>query len=167
MGVGFCERLAAKKALSAWLNKFDCQRFVTLATNDPDLALKGYRSTADRLTDLLKEWEGRVRRKVLGPKWSALPYDGMPGFYVIEKPWSNPHWHGLIQFRPRDPSALEKMLAIFDEHYDPIWRRLVPRGTATSRCVFSRAGAAEYIAKSLACAVSYQSFVLPGQFSVN
>src|SRR4051812_46079268 len=89
-----------REQIPAWLDTFKFDAFVTLATNDPSLAWRNSGSSADyvRLRDVLREWDSRMHRKLVGRDWVNRVADRMWGFYFLEKPNSNPHWHALIQF---------------------------------------------------------------------
>jgi len=111
----------------------------------------------------LKEWDGRMNRKLAGPKWAERKEDRMWAFYFLEKPAANPHWHGLVRLTPA-PGMLEKQKEMFDLHAERIWKKLVPSGTVKSLPIFDQRGVADYVAKSLPYAVSYEHFVTPDQF---
>jgi hypothetical protein len=94
---------------SAWLNTFNFDAFVTLATNDPSLAWRKSGSSADYVgLRVLREWDSRMHRKLVGRDWVNRVADRMWSFYFLEKPNSNPHWHALIQFCNAWPGLREK-----------------------------------------------------------
>jgi hypothetical protein len=147
-----------------WLDTFKFDRFLTLATNDSAWQLKGPHLTMDRLTDILREWDARINRKVVGPQWLSQPEDRIWAFYFLEKPQSNPHWHALVRFHPPHPGYELTMMERFDNHAEPIWKKLVPAGSVQSLPIFKQTGVTKYIAKSLPYLVSYEHYVTPDQF---
>ena len=154
---------ALKAEIPLWLENWKFDRFVTLATNGANLPTRTFGSRHDRLTGLLEEWDGRMNRKLAGPKWSTRPEDRMWAFYFLEKPAANPHWHGLVRLTP-PPGMLAKHEELFDRHAESIWKALVPSGTVKSLPIFDQRGVADYVAKSLPYPVSYEYFVTPDQF---
>lgn len=155
---------AMKTEIPKWLDNWSFDLFVTLTTNGATLPRKGCRSQHERLTDLLKEWDGRMNRKLAGPKWRRRIEDRMWAFYFLEKPASNPHWHGLVQLRKDWPGMREKQWVIFEEHCGPVWKKLVPAGTVDIKPIFEQRGIEEYVAKTLQYPVSYEHFVTPDLF---
>ena len=96
-----------KTEIPLWLENWKFDRFVTLATNGANLTARIFGSRHDRLTGLLEEWDGRMNRKLAGPKWSKRPEDRMWAFYFLEKPAGNPHWHGLVRLHSASGHARE------------------------------------------------------------
>ena len=88
----------------------------------------------------------------------------MWAFYFLEKPASNPHWHGLIRFVPYVPARAQGREELFDLHAEQIWKDLVPAGTVKTLPIFDQRGVAEYVAKALPYDVSYEHYVTPDQF---
>jgi hypothetical protein len=95
---------ALKTEIPLWLENWKFDRFVTLATNGANLPARILGSRHDRLTGLLEEWDGRMNRKLAGPKWSKRPEDRMWAFYFLEKPAANPHC-GVVLRRSRAAHA--------------------------------------------------------------
>jgi hypothetical protein len=155
---------ALKSAIPLWLENWKFDRFVTLATNDSSSSLRGVGSSLDRVTDLLKEWDGRMHRKLVGSKWSKRVEDRMWAFYFLEKPSSNPHWHGLVQFNKYFPGMAERQAELFDRNAEKIWKKLVPAGTVKSIPIYEQRGVADYVSKTLPYPVSYEHYVTPDQF---
>ena len=111
----------------------------------------------------LKGWEARVNEALLGREWARRP--GVSGLYVLEKPSTNPHWHGLVRL-PTSVSQNGKN----DHDFFPglaisCWKTLVPAGSVDVQEVYDSKGAAKYISKSLNGNVEYCNFVVPGEFS--
>lgn len=102
----------------SWLGTRKFDRFVTLATNDSTLA-----NCKDRMRDLLREWDARVNRSVVGKPWLKRPDECMFGCFVQEKVGINPHWHGMISFGfESDPKTISKIIK-FDNIAGAIWRK--------------------------------------------
>jgi hypothetical protein len=99
-----------REQIPAWLDRWGFDDFVTLATNNPSLGRAQSGSSADycRLRDLLRERDSRMHRKLVGRDWVRRKADRMWGFYFLEKPSSNPHWHALIRFCNAWPGLREK-----------------------------------------------------------
>jgi len=153
-----------KEAIPEWLEQWKFDRFVTLATNGSMLPAGRAGALNDRLTGLLKEWDGRMNRALVGSKWATRKEDRMWAFYFLEKAGSNAHWHGLIKFVPHLPLRAESRADVFDLKAEPVWKRLVPAGTVKTLPIFEQRGVADYIAKALPYAVSYEHFVTADQF---
>jgi hypothetical protein len=152
-------------SIPEWLDRWHYDRFITLATNDPSLAIhSSNKSGLERMRRLLKEWDARVNRKVVGPKWSERPEDRTWGFYFLEKAGSNPHWHGLVQFFPPWPESREKYESEFDEWAPIYWKQLMPSGSVDIQNIADQRGINEYVCKSAGFAVSYENFVVPDEF---
>lgn len=155
-----------REQIPQWLDTFKFDALVTLATNDPSLGWKQSGSSADylRLRDLLREWDSRMHRKLVGRDWVHRVADRMWGFYFLEKPHSNPHWHALIQFCNAWPGLLEKQQKKLRIHAPLAWARLCPSGTVDIQDITEQRGVAEYVAKTLGYPVSYEHFVTPDEF---
>jgi hypothetical protein len=152
---------ALKSEIPKWLEQWKFDRFVTLATNDSPARLI---SSNARLADLLKEWDGRINRKLVGPEWASRVEDRMWAFYFLEKPVSNPHWHGLIRFVPYFPARPQERAELFDLHAERIWKKLVPKGSVEILPIVDQRGVADYVSKELPYPVSYEHYVTPDQF---
>ena len=149
------EHFANVAAYKGWLENFKFDKFFTLATNDS--------VPPARMRDLLREWDGRMNRKLVGNKWVERIEDRMFPFYFLEKPITNPHWHGLVRFVGDEPKRVKQQL-IFDEQIEKLWRKLVPTGTAVVRQVYDQKGANEYVAKELYHELQYMQMVTPDEF---
>jgi hypothetical protein len=94
-----------KTEIPAWLDQWKFDRYITLATNDPGLSVKpvhGSKLPYVLLRDRLREWDKRLNHAILGRNWAIRHADRMWSFFFLEKPSSNPHWHGLVRFFPVD-----------------------------------------------------------------
>lgn len=153
------------EAIVDWLERWTFDRFITLASNDPLLSAHGDDERGlVRMRKLLREWDARVNRKVVGPKWQTRPEDRIWGFFFLEKPASNPHWHGLVQFFPPWPDARQDYEDRFDKWAPIYWKELVLSGTVDVQNITNQRGVAEYVAKSVGYALSFQNFVVPDEF---
>ncbi len=117
-----------------------------------------------RMRRLLREWDARINRKVVGPNWQKRPEDRIWGFYFLEKPGSNPHWHGLIQFFPPWPDRAEEYAGRFDEWASVFWKELIPTGMADVQRIDNQSRVSDYVVKSLGFGVSYEHFIVPDEF---
>jgi hypothetical protein len=146
-----------QQAFESWLDLWKFTHFISLAINDPMLSAEGARQ-------LLKEWDARMNRALLGPKWANRPDERMFNFYFLEKPNTNPHWHGLIMLGGFDDETLAHRAKILTEKAEPIWKAIKPSGTVKVKPIYHQQGASNYIAKELGYEVSYANFVTPDEF---
>lgn len=141
-------------------------RFVTLTLNEPgDGTHLSAERTARRMTRLLREWDARMNRKLIGRDWLHRPDNRIFGFYGPEKISANPHWHGLVHFFGADNAERERQSKVFDDNITPIWNRVAPAGTVESVFPADLEGAVSYVAKSLCVGINYNCFILPDSFS--
>ena len=70
--------------------------FVGLAINDIAVGPR-------RARELVREWNGRMDRRIVGKQWLKRPDERIFSLYVLEKPGSNPHWHAFIRLEPPEP----------------------------------------------------------------
>src|SRR4051812_39121907 len=101
--------------VSKWLDQWPFTLFVTLATNDPMVSNEVARR-------LIKDWDARMNRALLGPKWVDRPDERMFNFYFLEKPGVNPHWHALILLGGFDDETLARRSEIFIQQAEIIWK---------------------------------------------
>lgn len=149
--------------VAEWLNQWRFDRFITLATNDP-VTFDGPHRGPALIRDRLRAWDARINRKLIGPKWRQRREDRIRGFYFLEKPVSNPHWHGLVQFFPPWPECREEYELQFDLCSPEIWKQLVPTGTVDIQKIVCQRRVIEYAVKSLDNNISYSNFVIPDEF---
>jgi hypothetical protein len=88
----------------------------------------------------------------------------MFAFYFLEKPRSNPHWHGLVRLFPVGGVPLATQEKMFDEHAERAWKKLVPAGSVNVQPITSQRGVSNYVTKALGHSLEYASFVTPGEF---
>jgi hypothetical protein len=88
----------------------------------------------------------------------------MWAFYFLEKPNSNPHWHGLVRFFTAENKPLGLQESIFDANAERIWKKLVPSGTVDVQPIPVQRGLIDYVAKMVSYPLSYEQFVTPDEF---
>src|SRR3954463_85192 len=89
----------AKAEIIDWIDQWHFTRFVTLTFNDNstgDARIPGSQIKYEFLRDRLKEWDARMNRAILGKDWANRYPDRIFAFWFLEKPTTNPHWHGLV-----------------------------------------------------------------------
>jgi hypothetical protein len=131
-----------RSAFVTWLDRYAWTHFVSLATNDSSGSISEVRMRA-----LLREWDSRLNRRILGPKWTQKPDERLFAAYFLEKPETNPHWHALVIGESE----------IF-------WKQLIGSGTVNVQPVNLKLGIASYITKEIGGMVQYNSFVVPRGF---
>jgi hypothetical protein len=154
-----------KAEITDWIDKWHYSRFVTLATNDPKLAVV-HRDAAipgSRMRDRLREFDGRMNHAILGRHWAKRDADRIWAFWFLEKPEINPHWHGLVRFFPVENMTIAEQEAIFDQNAELIWKKLVPTGSVDVQPITVSRGVIEYVGKMLGYPVSFESFVTPDE----
>jgi len=151
-----------------WVNQWRWDRFVTLTFNQPGNGRPSSGFSDPNmlaLKDKLKEWDGRMQRKVVGSNWFEIPDHRLFCFYTLEKPWVNPHWHGLVQFYKVNDSERLRQGEAFDQWADPTWKKLVPSGSVDVKVIYHDEGAIDYVGKSLLDQLNYEYWVPPDEFS--
>ena len=155
--------IPAKDLIEAWLAGFRFDRFVTLAFNDParrsaSIALASH----DYQEERLREWDARINRTIVGPRWTQSRVNRIWSFNVLEKPDTNPHWHLLLAF---DGSVeQERHAREFDDIVAPTWKRLVPTGSVANLRIRSQRRVVKYFAKSLGYAKNWDMVIVPDSF---
>jgi hypothetical protein len=117
-----------------------------------------------RLRDRLREFDGRMNRKLLGTKWAERHSDRMFAFWFLEKPDANPHWHGVVRFFPADGRPIPAQEAVFDQEAEGIWLHLMPRGSVDVQEVTVQRGVIDYVCKMIPYPVSYEHYITPDEF---
>ena len=156
-----------KAAIPTWLDNWKFSRFVTLAFNDAsagDARMPGSQLQGGFLRDRLRMWDGRINHAILGRYWAERHGDRTFAFYTVEKVGSNPHWHGLVRFFSEDPDEVHRQEQIFDAEAATLWKKLVPSGTTDVQVVDNQLGVANYIAKTLAYPLYFESYIVPDEF---
>lgn len=158
---------ATKDALLRWLAEWRWDGYITLSFNEP--------AKLNRLGDVtesetasrkhkLKEWEGRMNRRLLGRNWAKLHDKRMFNFYTMEEPRFNPHYHGLVHFPKTDQVERERKGKIFDKFAEEIWKYLVASGDVDVKLTFDREVIERYICKSIEDGLNYENWVLSSEF---
>ena len=150
-----------------WAAQWRWDRFVTLTFNQPGSGqpITGLNDRqALRLKDKLKEWDGRMQRKVVGSNWAHIPDNRMFCLYTLEKPTVNPHWHGLIHFFDVDDEERKRQGKQFDEWANFVWKTLVPSGDVDVKTTYDEKGAVGYIGKSLLDRLNFEYWVPQDEF---
>lgn len=109
--------------------------FVTLAFNDVGVNIS-------RARRCLNVWDAKVNRKLIGPKWAKKPDERMLWVFVLEKPQTNIHWHGLIRINDGLKTPFRTVAA-------DRWKNLVRSGTSDVQAIRSMEGLAGYVAKQV------------------
>jgi hypothetical protein len=76
--------------IPSWLEQWKLDRFVTLAANCGNLPGRELASHDDRLTGLLKEWDGRMNRKLAGTEMVKGPRRPTLGILLLGKARGDP-----------------------------------------------------------------------------
>lgn len=142
-----------------WISQWPWSRFITLASNDPMLRTRGACS-------LLRKWDGHINRQLLGPRWQKRSESALFAFYFLEKADRNAHWHALVYPKASCESLRNAQLAKLDAKAAHIWTKLCPSGSVETLAIYEKKNVASYVAKSFGDAISYEEFVVPGQFIV-
>lgn len=158
--------------LVAWLNTKGFTHFVTLATNDPDLRSADRRVIGDlrgvdRMDALVRRWDARMNRALVGPKWAKPLYemDRMFAFYFLEKASTNPHWHALIRIDDDDPDRRATKLKKLHELTEENWLSIISSGSTDVKRIYDQEDVVNYVAKELGRPVSYEHFIPADVFS--
>lgn len=153
-------------ALPGWLEQWTFTRYVTLAFNDSMAGERrsvGSSQAGGFLRDRLRRWDAMINHQLLGKHWAKMSADRVFTFFFLEKPDSNPHWHGLVRFIADSPDELVRQEQTFDQAASPVWKKLVPAGSVDIQPVTGQLGVSRYITKSLDFGVGYEDFVIPDQ----
>lgn len=150
-----------------WVAQWKWDRFVTITFNEagngrPVTGLSD--SGVMVLKDKLKEWDGRMQRKVVGSNWAAVHDHRMFCIYTLEKPHVNPHWHGLVHFYKVNDDERRRQAETFDQWANAMWKKLVPSGDVDVKPVYDDTGAIGYIGKSLLDKLNFEHWVPQDEF---
>lgn len=134
--------------------------FVTLTTNDQQVSRAKMRA-------LLREWDARLNRYIVGPKWQKRTDERMVWYAYIEKSHSNPHWHLLLNLLSDQIETLNEVAPLegpsFETMVDITWRRLLPSGTTDVQLISETAENAQrvtsYVTKSLDNMSNVEDFI--------
>lgn len=103
-----------------------------------DTVLAAERFMADRLYN----FEARVNRALIGPKWARRPQQRIEAICILEKPASNPHWHLLVNVR--SGRCRGNLVDIVQK----AWGNLVPVGSTEVQPISDMGALSNYILKT-------------------
>ncbi|SDR49874.1 hypothetical protein SAMN05519103_04010 [Rhizobiales bacterium GAS113] len=147
-----------RAAFRSWLETGRFDFFVGLAINDQSVGPR-------RARDLVREWNARMDRRIVGKQWLRRPDERMFALHVLEKPGSNPHWHSLIRLEPPEPDRWPVQARKLQEYAELEWRKLIKSGTVdVQQITRTPEFVARYIAKELAGEIQFREFILPDEF---
>ncbi|MCP8884494.1 hypothetical protein NIM87_13320 [Devosia sp. XJ19-1] len=158
---------ATKDAWLRWTIERQWDRYITLSFNEPAKLNRLGDVTESEIAsrrDKLKEWDGRMNRCLLGRNWAKLHDYRMFNMYTMEKPRTNPHFHGLVHFFNVDEAERERQAKIFDDRAEDIWKYLVASGDVDVKPVFNELGVANYVGKSITDSLNFENWVPPDEF---
>lgn len=156
------------REIQLWLLRWEFTHFVTLTFSDPEAGLSTVRGSnlpGLYLEERLKKWDALVNSKLLGRNWQARTADRIFWVATLEKPKHSPHYHLLMKFPQNDRHDMATGHKLFDAYAEPIWRKLVPAGTADVKRINSQRQLAKYILKSFHIDVDFNLLILPDEFS--
>lgn len=138
-----------REALVSFIQSQSPDCFVTLAFNQV--------VPKERARKRLKEWQARIDRALLGPKWQTHS-DRIKFLAILEKPEVNPHWHLTVCL---NGALSSKFYAAAETE----WKSVVPRGTVKCIPISNARRVAEYNTKDLmTVSKAAESFVLSSEF---
>lgn len=144
-----------RQGLAETLSRLEFEYFVTLTTNLDDVTddTAAMDRRVARLRRSLTDWEARVDRTLLGPKWLKKKQDlGIFAAYTVENIDTNVHAHLLMKVRcPHDPSQLGSIV-------DNAWRRIWPYGTTATDEIYRIDGAVAYVTKAINKSRNWDAF---------
>lgn len=143
-----------REAFRTWLQDARFTHFVTLSCNYNLVSRDGMR-------DLLKGWDARVNRVLVGPKWHRRPDERINWIAFPEKMTVNPHWHLLLQ-------VLDEQLEAFDDPLSGVnlvsaWTSLMPSGTVDVQRIDPSCDGQEhvrrYVTKSVGHSTNFEDVI--------
>lgn len=139
------------------LENYHFTHFITLSSN-------GLVSREERMVQLLKQWDARVNRALVGPRWQKRPDERLFWYAFLEKPQENPHWHLLAQIDPNYTSTPQAVrvarLPIVGER---TWAELLSRGSFNCQPIVSKE-IIRYVLKEFRSAGDFTRFVVSTEF---
>lgn len=117
---------------------------------------------------LLKKWDARVNRRIVGPKWHKRTDERMVWFAFLEKSDVNPHWHLLVSLDHDHlgDSNRRKRTDAFPKVADQVWQDLLARGSVDVQEV-KDTGVNRYVTKSLDPKLARHHVIYSEFFSIN
>lgn len=144
---------AERDALHAHLMTRPWSHWVSLAFNDPEISTFLTDIEPVLMRDRVKEWDARMNRKIIGPKWQRRPDERMFWFLTPEALDRNPHLHGYVYVRP------DQRLA-FDIHAALTWETLCPKGSAEIETFDLEKAKPGYATKQTFKRINFENFIL-------
>lgn len=149
-------RLAMKQKLEC----YDFTHFITLASHG---ALIGHQ----RMRHLLKQWDARVNRALVGPRWRDRPDERLVWFAFPEKTQVNPHWHLLAEIDPTDnasnASSKAARAANLPSMGEKAWLDLLPKGSFDCQAIVSR-HVIDHVSKDIRDPRNFEQFIVCREF---
>lgn len=140
-----------------WLNQYEWQYFVTLASNTAGLSPTVMRTR-------FRMWDAIANRKILGRR-SLKSDERLFTAAFLEKPRHNPHWHLLISIRQPDLPEAAKCPERLEAVSLGIWKKLTSSGSVDAQLIDNQKKMIEYVAKELMYPIQYENMILPLEFS--
>ncbi|MBO9399944.1 hypothetical protein J7399_10415 [Shimia sp. R9_1] len=157
---GYRNQISIRDAMREWLGPMYFTHLVTLTTNDQSFK-------RERMKDRLRNWDGRVNREIVGPKWLKRYDERINWIAFPEKAGVNPHWHLLLQLTSdqiRDLGASND----FNRIVKRTWSKLVPSGSSDVELIKASVAdsttVADYVTKSLGYEPNIEDFVIFREF---
>jgi hypothetical protein len=146
-----------RDAMREFLAEKHFTHFITLAPNDPMLRPAGARR-------LLRGWDARMNRKLLGKRWRRKTNERLNWIAFLESPRANPHWHLLVQLLDGQEVGYEKARGeTFSSRARVTWRELKPSGTFDRKDI-EDPYVKTYVTKQLADPDAWENFVVFWEF---
>ncbi len=146
-----------RHAMREFLADTHFTHFITLALNDP-------MASVGRARRLLRDWDARMNRKLLGKRWHRKPDERMNWIAFLESPRDNPHWHLLVQLLDGQEAAYEATRGeTFSSRARVIWRELSRSGTFDCQCI-EDGGVKTYVTKQLRNPETWENHVIFREF---
>jgi hypothetical protein len=146
-----------REEMRSFLDDKRFTHFISLALNDP-------MASVARARRLLREWDARTNRVMLGKRWRRKPDERMNWIAFLEAPRDNPHWHLLVQLLDGQEAAYEETRGeTFSSRARVIWREVSRSGTLNYQIVEDD-GVKTYVTKQLANPETWENFVVFWEF---
>jgi hypothetical protein len=148
------------------LDQYPFTYLVTLNTNvaNSNIPVRGMdafhtgKRNFEALKKQIREWEARVNRKLLGPKWQKKPDERLFAFLFYEKLAHNPHVHMLVIVPPHQREAFERIAK-------RTWGMLVPPGDVVIQPIDYKEGVYQYVTKEMVNAAANDQMEVIGTLS--
>lgn len=125
---------------------------LTLMPNQPD-------ASHGRLKRLLIDWDARMNRSILGPKWQTRTEKRLRWIAFPEKIDTNPHWHLLLNLTKRHRGWFERDVTQLEDLVQRHWKALVSSGTTDTQEIYDD-GAVRYCTKLASVPRDFTNFEL-------